>query len=217
MDPTIRQMVEFLNPWLEEPSLFQETINRQLPKEFIHRQVLDELSEMAMNSKKAHLVIGPRQAGKSTIIWALARQAKHLLYLNCEEPLVRQWCTSPARFVHEAADFLPLGGVLFLEEAQWLDEAGLFVKGVVDAKPGWVILVTGSASFHLLSRTRESLAGRTTRHNVWPLSLLEITGQTDSVTPVVRTIKRRSAFERMLVWGSYPEVVTSHCSGSVET
>jgi len=71
-------------------------------------------------------------------------------------------------------------------------------------------LVTVSASFHLLSRTRESLAGRTKRHNVWPLSLFEITGHLDPGTPAGRTMKRRSAFERMLVWGSYPEVVTSH-------
>lgn len=63
---------------------------------------------------------------------------------------------------------------MFFEEAQRLENAGLFLKGLVDARMARTLVVTGSASFHLMARTRESLAGHATRHRVWPLSLSEV-------------------------------------------
>jgi predicted AAA+ superfamily ATPase len=208
MDPTIRRTVEHLNPWILNPAARDRRVRAQLPPAMLPRLASGDLSAVAGDTRKAHLVVGPRQAGKSTLVWSLAAEAEHLLYLNCEEPLVRQWCTSAASFVHEAADFLPPGGFLFLEEAQWLDEAGLFVKGIVDSRPGWVVFVTGSASFHLLSRTRESLAGRATRHHVWPLSLAEV-GAADGLVPAARHAARRDAVARMMLLGGYPEAWTS--------
>lgn len=214
MDPQIRRTVEDLNPWITHPEARSATVAEMLPPAPIWRSAEAPLRRAAGDKRKAHLVIGPRQAGKSTLVWSIAADAPHLLYLNCEEPLVRQWCISPAGFAREAAAFLPRGGLLFLEEAQWLDEAGLFIKGLVDARPGWVIFVTGSASFHLLARTRESLAGRATRHQVWPLSLDELTHSasgtaTGGTVPAARFAARREAVERMLLFGGYPEACTS--------
>lgn len=117
--------------------------------------------------------------------------------------------------VAEAAEFLPTGGLLFLEEAQWLDEAGLFIKGIVDAHPGWAVFATGSASFHLLARTRESLAGRATRHHLWPFSLDEATHDAPAAPPAALRAARDQAIARMLVWGSYPAAWTSDAPRNV--
>ena len=53
----------------------------------------------------------------------------------------------------------PIPG-LFFEEIQHLPEAAPFLKGLVDLKPNLPIFAAGSASYHLMSKTRESLAGR---------------------------------------------------------
>ena len=63
---------------------------------------------------------------------------------------------------------------LFFEEIQHLSEAGLFLKGLADLKPDIPIIVTGSSSYHLRSKTRESLAGRAVRHYLLPFGLAEL-------------------------------------------
>lgn len=209
MTAALREVVEASNPWLADPSALGAEAARRLPERLVPRAARTGLADVLGDDLHAHLVIGPRQAGKSTTLWSLVGEARGLLYLDCEERLVQAWCTSPSVFATEAAEFLPPGGVLFLEEAQSLPEAGRFLKGLVDRRTGWTILVTGSASFHLLSRTRESLAGRATRHRVWPLSLEEVGTAPQGAPPAALRRARRLALDRLLVTGGYPEVWTS--------
>ncbi|MCP4600033.1 MAG: ATP-binding protein [Proteobacteria bacterium] len=89
---------------------------------------------------------------------------------------------------------------------QHLDEAGLFIKGLVDREPGVPIMVTGSSSYHLGARTRESLAGRVTRAQLLPLSFNEITRDLVDKSVLMRESLAMERFERHLIWGGYPEV-----------
>ena len=158
-------------------------------------------------SGRAHLLVGPRQAGKSSLVWSLLRELERPLYLNMEEATLRRWCDSATGF---RADLDGLGRLdaLFLEEAQWLSGAALFVKGLIDLKVPFPVIVTGSASFHLVDRFRESLAGRADRHVLLPLSLDELVPPDDAAA-LVRAERRRDVLQRMLVHGSYPGVWTS--------
>ena len=215
MNESLDRLLHESNPWVRRPGVLRSECDARLPSRFVPRLADRELSPLLGDHRHAHLVIGPRQAGKSTLLWSLVRGARALLYLDCEEPLVRAWCRSPTLFASEARDWLPPDGVLFLEEAQWLQEAGLFLKGLIDRASGWSVFATGSSSFHLLSRTRESLAGRATRHRVWPLSLQEVATAAPAAPPAALRAERRAAVERMLVWGSYPEAWTSDDPASV--
>lgn len=209
MDSEVRQAILWLNPWLETPDCFAAEVERHLPAPFLPRAASSDLAD-AVDDPRAHLVIGPRQAGKSSLVWSLVRsRGPSVLYLTCDDALVRRWCRSPVQFAAEASELLPPGGVLFLDEAQRLDEAGLFVKGVVDRRPGWSLVVTGSSSFHLLAATRESLAGRATRHRVWPLDLDEVSVDAASLAPIVRRTVRARHLSRMLLEGGYPAVWTA--------
>ena len=114
-------------------------------------------------ARKMVFLSGPRQAGKSTLVWSYLRTLTRPLFLNLEEPSFRMWCRSAAGFLADLSELGSPPDAIFLEEAQHLDEAGLFVKGLVDARLGSPIVVTGSSSFHLMARTRESLAGRARR------------------------------------------------------
>jgi predicted AAA+ superfamily ATPase len=215
LNPDLAAAIRADNPWLETPSRLQEVARARLPKTMVERTLASELRQVLKDHRHAHLVIGPRQAGKSTLVWSIVQHCDALLFLDCEERLIRNWCRSPSLFLADATTLLPGGGVLFLEEAQWLEEAGLFIKGLVDRRPDWSIFVTGSASFHLLARTRESLAGRATRHRLWPLSLAEV-GRLDPGVPTgLLPSVRRDAVARLLIRGGYPEAWTSQEPESV--
>jgi predicted AAA+ superfamily ATPase len=154
--------------------------------------------------------VGPRQAGKSTLIWkTLAEAAEPVLFLNCEEPGIRDWLSSPAAFLADLSEWVGESiRALFFEEVQRLPEAGLFLKGLVDRRTGLRIYATGSSSFDLEAATRESLAGRAQRHLLLPLSLAEAGASLPS-NPLAREEALAQLLERMMIFGGYPTILTS--------
>ena len=204
MEAALRTRLLQLSPWLRRPGCFGEEVARLLPPTFVPRAVAFGPPEPG----RARLVVGPRQAGKSTLVWSWLRELdpSHLLYLDAEETLVRTWARSPIQMVADLAEELPTVRVLFIDEAQHLDEAGLTVKGLVDARRGLEVLVTGSSSFHLQAGTRESLAGRADRRRLLPFSLGELLRHDASPLPAVQRERAREILRRQLVWGSYPPV-----------
>ena len=151
--------------------------------------------------------MSPRQAGKSTLAWWTLHQAElPTLLLNCEEPALRSWLRSPALFLDDLGQIVDRPPALLLEEAQWLEEAGLFLKGLVDRRYPAPILVTGSSSFHFEARTRESLAGRARRTLLLPLSYAELAADIHG-PPLARKRARAELQERLLRFGGFPAVV----------
>ncbi len=81
------------------------------------------------------------------------------------------------------------------------------MKGIVDQAPGFGVLVTGSASFQLRSRARESLAGRATRDVLLPLGLAEV-APPEGRSPAQLRLERMDAWRRMIEVGGYPAAWT---------
>ncbi len=125
---------------------------------------------------------------------------------NCELPVFRGWCSDPRRFAEELLQLVPEPGALFLDEVQHLDEAGLFIKGLVDRGLPCPLLVTGSSSYHLRAKTRESLAGRARRARLFPFTLDEVCQDAAELGPAMRCEIRRERMGRHLVLGGYPAV-----------
>ncbi|MBI5486665.1 MAG: ATP-binding protein [Deltaproteobacteria bacterium] len=193
------------NPWISAPDTLDAWLHRRLPDAFVPRLQLASAAERWSQADQAHLVVGPRQCGKSTAIWSwLARRAKPVLYVDCELSPVREWCRSPPLFLADLERLAPAGTPVFFDEIQHLDEAALFLKGLVDRRPGMPLLVTGSSSFQLRSRTRESLAGRASRTRLFPFSLAEACGDAPLAPPAARAATIRDRFERHVIFGGYP-------------
>ena len=206
MDRDVLQVLRKDNPWLESPGNLQRWLRGHLPHPLIPRTMVEQRRGRWTQADKAHLIVGPRQAGKSTAVWShLATRPEPVLFIDCEQAAIRAWCRSAPLFL---ADLETLGAeptALLFEEVQHLQEAGLFLKGVVDRKPGVEIFVTGSSSYHLRARTRESLAGRATRTRLLPFSLAEVTRDLEHEPPALRRAHQEERFERHLVFGGYPE------------
>ncbi len=203
MEPHIERILAQDNPWLRgQPH--EPWLASHLPSSFIPRR-----QQLSLEPGRATLIVGPRQAGKSTLAWWTLHQAGlPALLLNCEEPALRSWLRSPALFLDDLGQVVEQPPALLLEEAQWLDEAGLFLKGLVDRRYPAPILVTGSSSFHLEARTRESLAGRARRTLLLPLSHAELAAEI-SGPPLARKQSQADLLHRLLRYGGFPAVVRS--------
>ncbi len=207
MNFELERIIHILNPWLTKPNSLREEIIKKLPSNYIKRKIIDEQAYKWNDASKIHLIIGTRQVGKSTVIWKyLEENKKRVLFLNCEEPLIIDWCTSSALFFDDVKELLKQIDVIFFEEAQNLNNAGLFFKGLIDLKLGIPILVTGSSSYHLHSKTRESLAGRATRYTMTQFSLEELTPP--PFEPSMASWKKiaKDIIEKQICFGSYPAV-----------
>jgi predicted AAA+ superfamily ATPase len=69
-----------------------------------------------------------------------------------------------------------------------------------------LIIATGSSSFELGARTRESLAGRARRTQLLPFSLQEVAAVVPAgLAPAIRDLRLRELWEKLVVTGGYPE------------
>ena len=203
MDQHTYQVLLRLNPWITDSGKWPECTEKFIPESFVPR-----LEKPSLKQDKVTLLIGPRQSGKSTLIWRLINQQPGpFFYINCEEPSLRELAVSPALFLDEMESIAPDASGFFFDEVQHLEEAGLFLKGLADLMAHKPILATGSSSFHLRSKTRESLAGRAQRHLILPFAFCEV--QPEHRAPAVQAVTGGRIWEELLLWGGYPEVYLS--------
>jgi predicted AAA+ superfamily ATPase len=117
-------------------------------------------------------VVGPRQAGKSTLAQQLVRGRAGATYVSLDDADVRAAVSADAQgFV------LDRPGLLAIDEIQRVPELLLAIKAAVDAdqRPGR-FLITGSSQLSANRGVSETLAGRIERFELWPLSQSELTG-----------------------------------------
>ncbi len=197
-----QRIIQF-NPWLAEPLQAREAFERRLPLHYVQRAA----EGVPLDQVRALLVVGPRQSGKSTFIWHhLQDFLPHILFLNMEDPLLRIGLNSPMDLLSFVKTECPSTKAVFIDEIQHMDEAGLFVKGLVDTKPNLYLFVSGSSSFDLRSRTRESLAGRTHRVALYPFSLDEIAKNEPPGEPAALRHFIEGTVKDQIIYGSYPAV-----------
>jgi len=202
----VANRIKQLNPWLAHPEKGVKLIRQFLPAEYVQRRI----EEIPIRSDRAMLIVGPRQAGKSTMVWhRLKSLAPHILFLNMEDPLLRTGRIHAIDLTDHVHDSYPFVKAIFIDEIQHMEEAGLFVKGLVDTKLHIPLWVTGSASFDLRSKTRESLAGRATRLRLLPFGIQELLAHARPTNPIAASRILEEILSHQLVFGSYPSVYLS--------
>ena len=165
----------------------------------IKRHIENNLSTKFFSGKTI-ILLGARQVGKTTLLKQLAKSLKKdIIWLNGDNPedrlLLGQINGTRAR------EIFPKGSVVFIDEAQRIENTGLTLKIIHDNCEGIQMVVTGSSSFELTDKLKESMTGRKWSFNLYPISFSEILKYTDYLE-TVRTLESR------LLYGSYPEVMT---------
>ncbi|MDR2205611.1 MAG: ATP-binding protein [Flavobacteriaceae bacterium] len=164
----------------------------------IQRDVL-KLLENDLGKRKALILLGARQVGKTTLLQTLSKNWQNVLWLIGDELETQKMFENPT-ITRFKAEF---SGVKFLiiDEAQRLPNVGLGLKLITDHLPHIQLLVTGSSAFELSNRLNESLMGRTFEHRLYPVSFSEMADY-----HTLREEKRLLPYR--LVYGYYPDVVT---------
>lgn len=130
----------------------------------IKRTILSEL-KAHLNQKEMSFIIGPRQAGKTTLMLILKeyldKKGQKTLFLNLDIERDRQFFASQASLIKKIE--LEIGkskAYIFLDEIQRKENAGLFLKGIYDMQLPYKFIVSGSGSVELKEQIHESLIGR---------------------------------------------------------
>jgi len=166
----------------------------------------------ALGDTPAVMLVGPRQAGKSTLVQGLAGGPHPARYLTLDDLRTLDAARRDPVGLIESAD-----GPLVIDEIQRAPELLLPIKAAIDRdrRPGRFIL-TGSAQVMLLPKVSESLAGRVEVHTLWPFSQAELEGVPSGIVEVLLgeslrpgpapATSRADLIER-LVHGGFPEAV----------
>lgn len=190
----------------------------------IIRDVTTE-SEPYWGTDEILLFIGPRQAGKTTVLRQienrLRRQGNAAHWLTLEDPEYRKLLDDSPRNLFRIIPRTKEKSVVFLDEVQYLRNPSNVLKYLYDEHCGEVkLIVSGSSAFYIDEKFMDSLAGRKRIFSVYTLSFpefLRFRGK-DELCEMLLSRRHLSLIHKKEVqeqygefmqWGGFPRVVLS--------
>ena len=154
-----------------------------------------------ITSGKVVVIYGPRRVGKTTLINKFLKSYKGRYYLGTgEDRLLREVLESSD--VKRISSTFQNYDLVAIDEAQHVHDIGLALKIMVDQLPDLKVLVSGSSSFHLSNKLGEPLTGRQRIMVLFPIAYMELANSYGNMHAL-------SSLEELMIFGSYPEVITS--------
>ena len=133
----------------------------------------------SLTTDRVIAIMGPRQAGKTTLVQRLLKSKRAVQYYNLKDPNIRRVLQKNAR--QEFEYFTE--NLIILDEVQKMPTLLELIQLQVDARPEkkGQFLILGSNHLLLNRQIKESLAGRVTVYILYPLSFNEIIGNTEKM------------------------------------
>jgi predicted AAA+ superfamily ATPase len=185
----------------------------------IKRRLFEDL-KAHLDKKEISLIVGPRQAGKTTLMMLLIEhlrsRGKRTVSFNLDIESDQQYFGAQESLLRKITLELGAGGgYVFIDEVQRKENAGLFLKGLYDMNLPYKFIVSGSGSLELKEKIHESLAGRKRIFELSTLDFIEFTNhRTDyryeNSLPEFFALEPQRAqglLEEYLSFGGYPRVV----------
>jgi predicted AAA+ superfamily ATPase len=145
-------------------------------KRKLYSKLIDHLEQKEMS-----IIVGPRQAGKTTLMELLKahldKSGERTLLLNLDVEWDRPHFESQAALLRKIE--LELGkrrGYVFIDEIQRKENAGLFLKGLFDLHLPYKFILSGSGSLELKQNIDESMVGRKRLFELSTVSFEEFVG-----------------------------------------
>lgn len=162
-------------------------------------RTLKEKLLAVVDYRKAIIVLGPRQVGKTTLINGLASDLDaNFLYINGDEPDIQSQLSGVS--LAFLRSYIGNRKVIVIDEAQRITNVGLTLKLIVDNLKGKQLLVTGSSSLELANNINEPLTGRKWEYNLFPISWVELC----EYETMAKSLQR---LPNLMIFGMYPEVL----------
>lgn len=150
--------------------------------------------------KKAVVLIGSRQVGKTTLLNDLFANKPEVLWINGDEVDVQNMFTSISSDRLKA--LFGNKKIIIIDEAQRIENIGLKLKLITDTIPEVQLIATGSSAFELANRLNEPLTGRKWEYNMYAISFQEMVKHHGLLT-------EKRLLPHRLVYGYYPDVVNN--------
>lgn len=190
------------------------------------RTIVDEISKY-LHSDDIIVIHGARQVGKTSILMYLQAQLESAseitYYIDLEDS---RFVSTLDKGVEEFTAYLGEQGFdlsafkksekklyVMIDEIQYLANPSSFLKLLADHHRYLKIIVSGSSSFEMKSKFKDSLVGRTVNFEIYPLSFREFllfrnipfvqaeryTGKT--------TAELKTLFAEFAMYGGYPKII----------
>jgi uncharacterized protein len=164
----------------------------------IARYKLKQLIDSAV-AGKVTILYGARRVGKTTLIGLFKElQTDNTLSLNGDFPEDRALLIAKTASLASLKLWLRDVSILFVDEAQSVEQIGNILKRIVDAIPTIRVVASGSASFELSQQVGEPLLGRSRTLRLHQLAWTEI----------YKTEPTNTQLKDLLLYGCYPSVVS---------
>lgn len=190
------------------------------------RTIVDEISKY-LHSGDIVVIHGARQVGKTSILMYLQEQlesaGKRVYYIDLEDS---RFVSTLDKGVEEFTAYLGEQGFdlsalrksgeklyVLIDEIQYLANPSSFLKLLADHHHYLKIIVSGSSSFEMKSKFKDSLVGRMVNFEIHPLSFREFLlfrnipfvqaeRYTEKTTAALKTL-----FAEFTMYGGYPKIV----------
>lgn len=163
------------------------------------RRAIEKSVMRRVDFKKAIIITGPRQSGKTTFLRAVAESIDpNYQYINGDDPAVRTLWDNPSQAL--LRQILGNHKVILIDEAQRLFNIGLSTKMIVDSGDKIQLFISGSSSLELSDAITEPLTGRKWEYTLLPFSWNELKEH-------YSFLEVHNRLEQFLVTGMYPEVI----------
>lgn len=192
--------------------------NKNLVQRDLFPQVIKHLE-----ANEITLIVGPRQVGKTTLLSQLEDSLlqkgipkNRILSFNLDLVTDRALFANQAEFIKFLKERIGREKLfVFVDEAQRVENAGIFFKGIYDLDLPVKFVLTGSSALEIKSKIHEPLTGRKLIFSLYPLSFQEYLAAKDISLAELPQKEELSTYtseriaERLyefVVWGGYPKI-----------
>lgn len=187
----------------------------------IKRKIYNSIKEH-IDKPEITLIVGPRQAGKTTIAKQIesevVTQRQKTLFLNLDIESDNQLFESQEKLLFAIRNQVgEEKAYIFIDEFQRKKNGGKFIKGIYDMNLPYKFIITGSGSIDLKEEVHESLAGRKKTFELSTLTFEEyINYETEyrfegklSQYKEIYPDRTNLYLQNYLTFGGYPKAVIS--------
>lgn len=165
----------------------------------ISRTLEQKITDSLQSKREVVVLYGARQVGKTTLIHNVLHQLKlKTLFINGDEMEYHDVLNSRNKI--RLQNLVSGYEVLFIDEAQQIENIGINIKILYDSLPELKIILSGSSSLDLANKVQEPLTGRTESYLLFPLSYQELTSLYNPYELDVQ-------LQNYLVYGAYPKLL----------